>query len=115
MMKSYKKLTTEKQDLISGYLFISPFIIGFLMFIIVPMTISLYIAFHKYDMLTPAQFIGWDNFKQILFTDDKFRTSLAVTLKYVAMAVPLRLTVALAVAMLINRPSRLSGLYRVLF
>lgn len=115
MFKSYQKLSTTKQDLVSGYLFISPFIIGFLMFIIVPMTISLFIAFHKYDMLTPAQFIGWDNFKQILFSDDKFRTSLSVTLKYVVMAVPLRLSVALAVAMLINRPSKLSGLYRVLF
>ena len=115
MFKSYQKLSTTKQDLVSGYLFISPFIIGFLMFIIVPMTISLFIAFHKYDMLTPAQFIGWDNFKQILFSDDKFRTSLSVTFKYVVMAVPLRLSVALAVAMLINRPSKLSGLYRVLF
>lgn len=115
MMHKFKKLSTKKQDFISGYLFISPFIIGFLMFIVVPMIISFVISFHRYDLLTEAKFIGFDNFTEVLFDDPKFRTSLSVTLKYVAMAVPLRLIVALAVAMLINRPSKLSGLYRVLF
>ncbi|MDE1548121.1 carbohydrate ABC transporter permease [Jeotgalibaca caeni] len=115
MMQKFKKMSTAKQDLVSGYLFISPFIIGFLMFIIVPMIISLVISFQRYDLLTEPKFIGLDNFKEILFDDPKFRTSLSVTLKYVAMAVPLRLIVALSVAMLINRPSKLSGLYRVLF
>lgn len=115
MFKFYKKLSSDKQDLLSGYLFIAPFIFGFLMFIIVPMGISFFISFQNYDLLTPGKFIGLENFKKILFEDEKFRLSLLVTLKYVIMAVPLRLIIALAVAMLINRPSKLSGLYRVLF
>jgi multiple sugar transport system permease protein len=115
MFKFYQKLSSDKQDVISGYLFIAPFIFGLLMFIIVPMGISFFISFQNYDLLTPGKFIGLDNFKKIILDDEKFRLSLMVTLKYVIMAVPLRLIVALAVAMLINRPSKLSGLYRVLF
>jgi multiple sugar transport system permease protein len=111
----FKRLSTTKQDNISGYMFISPFIIGFFTFIIVPMAISLFMAFQNYDLLTEAKFIGLENFKNILFNDPKFKQALMVTLKYVITAVPLRLFFALAVAMLINRPSNLSGLYRVLF
>src|SRR5699024_6896340 len=111
----YRLLSIEKQDNISGHLFISPFIIGFLAFIVVPMGISLYMSFHDYDLLTEAKFIGFDNFIRIFTKDPKFKQSLLVTFKYVLTAVPLRLIVALAVAMLINRPSKFSGLYRVLF
>lgn len=111
----YNKLPEKTQNQISGHLFISPFIIGFLSFIVVPMGISLFMAFHEYDLLTEAKFIGFQNFKNIFTNDPKFVQSLQVTLKYVVAAVPLRLTMALAVAILINRPSKLSGAYRVLF
>lgn len=111
----YNRLPERTQDSISGHLFISPFIIGFLAFIVVPMGISLFMAFHEYDLLTEAKFIGFKNFIKIFTNDPKFVQSLLVTLKYVLMAVPLRLIMALGVAMLINRPSKLSGAYRVLF
>lgn len=115
LMGKFRRLSTEKQDFFSGYLFISPFILGFLLFIVVPMGISLFMSFHNYDMLTEAEYIGFDNFTKIFFDDPKFKQALMVTFKYVISAVPLRLVIALAVAMLINRPSKLSGLYRVLF
>ncbi len=111
----YRLLPIAKQDNISGHLFISPFIIGFLAFIVVPMGISLYMSFHDYDLLTEAKFIGLQNYIKIFTSDPKFKQSLGVTFKYVLTAVPMRLIVALAVAMLINRPSKFSGLYRVLF
>jgi multiple sugar transport system permease protein len=111
----FSRLPESKQNLVMGYLFISPFIVGFLAFIIVPMGISLFMSFHDYDLLTEAKFVGLANFKTIFTNDPKFMQSLLVTLKYVVIAVPLRLIVALAVAMLINRPSKLSGVYRVLF
>ena len=111
----FNRLPESKQNMVTGYLFISPFIIGFFAFIIVPMGISLFMSFHDYDLLTEAQFVGWNNFITIFTNDPKFVQSLTVTLKYVVLAVPLRLIVALAVAMLINRPSKLSGAYRVLF
>lgn len=113
--KKVAKPKTEKSDVFTGYLFISPFIVGFLLFIIVPMGISLFMSFHSYDMLTLAVYTGLDNFKKIFTDDPKFIQALKVTFKYVISAVPLRLIMALAVAMLINRPSKLSGLYRVLF
>lgn len=111
----FNGLSETKQNMVTGHLFISPFIIGFLAFIVVPMGISLFMSFHEYDLLTEAKFVGLQNFVKIFTDDPKFKQSLFVTLKYVVIAVPLRLTVALAVAMLINRPSKLSGVYRVLF
>ncbi|XUB37348.1 multiple sugar transport system permease [Enterococcus sp. DIV0876] len=111
----FNRLPETKQNMLTGYLFISPFIIGFFAFIIVPMGISLFMSFHDYDLLTEAKFVGLNNFINIFTNDPKFVQSLTVTLKYVVVAVPLRLIVALAVAMLINRPSKLSGVYRVLF
>ncbi len=115
MKGKFRSLSTSRQDNLSGYLFVSPFIIGFALFIVVPMGISLFMAFHNYDMLSPAKFTGLQNFTKILTDDPKFRESLLVTLRYVVFAVPLRLIIALAVAMLINRPSKMSGAYRVLF
>ncbi|EAG2309884.1 sugar ABC transporter permease, partial [Listeria monocytogenes] len=61
----FNRLPESKQNMVTGYLFISPFIIGFFAFIIVPMGISLFMSFHDYDLLTEAQFVGWNNFKTI--------------------------------------------------
>jgi len=115
LMGRFGTLSSEKQNNISGYLFISPFIIGFLSFIVVPMAMSLYMSFHDYDMLSSPEWVGLDNFTELFTEDSKFIQSLKVTFTYVLTAVPLRLITALAVALLINRKSKLSGAYRVLF
>lgn len=97
----------------AGYGFILPWIIGFLGLTFIPMIALLYFAFAKYDLLSAPKFIGLDNFIAI-FHDPKFYTSLKVTLKYVLISVPLRLIVALGVAMLLNRGFKLIGTYRTL-
>ncbi|WP_462405411.1 carbohydrate ABC transporter permease [Gracilibacillus sp. Marseille-QA3620] len=102
-------------DNLAGYSFISPFIIGFLAFTVLPMLVSLYLSFTSYDLFTSPKWIGFENFKEMFFNDDKYWQSIKVTFTYVMAGVPLRLTFALLVAMLLNRASRAVGLYRTLF
>lgn len=103
------------KDNLSGYAFISPFIIGFTTFTVVPMLISLYLSFTNYDLFTTPTWIGLGNYKEMFFGDEKFWKSLSVTFYYVLAGVPLRLMFALFVAMLLNQNMKGIGIYRVLF
>jgi len=87
---------------LAGYLFLSPWLIGLLGFTIIPMFTSLYLSFTHYDILTPSHFIGFENYTR-MFTDGKFIKSLSVTFKFVFISVPLRVSFALFIAMLLNR------------
>jgi multiple sugar transport system permease protein len=97
---------------VAGYVFILPFIIGFLAFLALPMILSLFFSFTDYDILGSPKFIGLENYKTMFFDDIKFWKVFKVTINYVIFSVPLRLIMALAVAMLLVRNSRLSSLYR---
>ncbi|WP_058306257.1 carbohydrate ABC transporter permease [Gracilibacillus massiliensis] len=98
-----------------GYLFIGPFIIGFLAFTIIPIVSSLYFSFTSYNMFTTPQWIGVENFKEMFTSDPRYIHSLKITFIYVFVGVPLRLAFALIVAMLLNTASRAVGLYRTLY
>ena len=91
-----------------------PFIIGAVLFLFVPLGISLYYAFCDYNILSPAVFTGLDNFKN-LFKDELFYQSLKVTLFYTVVSVPLKLIFALLVAMLFQKTTRAAGIYRGLY
>lgn len=92
-----------------GYLFISPWIITFILFGLVPILISLGLAFTNYDILSGGEFIGLDNFHRMFFEDPRYLKSVAATLRYVVFSVPLRLIFALVVAVLLNSKRR--GVY----
>jgi multiple sugar transport system permease protein len=99
-----------RQNNLVGYLFISPWLIAFLLFTFIPITISLLLAFTDYDLLSGKwNFIGLDNFQRMFFDDIRYGRSVAATLRYVIAAVPLRLAFALGVAMLLNTKRR--GVY----
>ncbi|MEM6428240.1 MAG: sugar ABC transporter permease [Deinococcota bacterium] len=92
-----------------GYLFISPWLVIFLLFTLIPMLASLFLAFTDYDLLGSWRFVGFENFNRMFRWDFRYLNSVRATLKYVAFAVPLRLVFALLVAMLLNTTHR--GLY----
>jgi multiple sugar transport system permease protein len=100
---------------LTGYMFISPWLIGLLVFTIGPIIYSLFLSFTQYNLLSPPQWIGIDNYKQIFLTDDLFYKSLWVTFLYVITSVPLKLIFALFIAVLLNRSMRGIGAYRLLF
>lgn len=104
-----------KQNNLAGYLFISPWLIGFLLFTLIPMAISLWLAFTDYDILGDWKFIGLQNFERMFFKDVRYANALEATFKYVLAAVPLRLMFALGVAMLLNTKRNGVYLYRAAY
>ena len=98
-----------------GYILIAPWLIGFLIMYAIPMVISLYFSFTKYNLLSAPKFIGIDNFTRMFFHDPSFWKSLGVTFYYVFMLVPLRLIFAFIVAMLLNSKRKFLGLYRAVY
>lgn len=93
-------------------MYASPFIIGFLAFQLYPFVLSFIYAFTDFSILKPMKYIGFDNFVTMFTNDDKFYTSLFVTLKYVFISVPAKLIFALAIAMLLNKKIKMIGLFR---
>lgn len=98
----------------AGIVFTLPFTIGFLLFMIVPMGLSLYYSFCKYDILSPPVFTGLDNFVK-MFQDETFFKAIGVTFYFALVSVPLRLIFALIVAMLLLKNSKMSGFYRAAY
>ncbi|OPA74068.1 ABC transporter permease [Paenibacillus selenitireducens] len=99
---------------LTGYLFISPFLIGFFLLTLFPMMQSLYFSFTDYSLLQPAQWVGTKNYMRMFTSDPTFKTSLGVTFTYVIFAVPLKLMFALLVAMLLNKNMKGMSFYRTL-
>lgn len=99
----------------AGYVFILPFIIGFLAFTIIPIFFSFALSFTSYDVLSAPKFIGIDNYVQMFTNDSKFWKSMGVTFYYALVSVPLRLIFALLLAMILVRPSKASGVYRAIY
>lgn len=106
------KLKSKFIKNLGEYIFILPWIIGFTVFILIPFLCLLCFSFTKYDLLGTPKFIGLDNFKTIFTIDEKFYTSLRVTFEYVFTSVPLKLLVALIIAMLLNQKRKFLGIYR---
>ncbi|MFF5368254.1 carbohydrate ABC transporter permease [Streptomyces sp. NPDC013187] len=104
----------RRRENIAGYLFMSPWIAGFLLLTAGPMIASLYYAFTSYNLFTPPQWVGLDNFTT-MFQDPRWQKSVEVTLKYVVVATPLKLLLALGVALLLAQKRRGQGLYRAAF
>ena len=100
---------------VAGYVFILPFIIGLLVFTVIPFFTSLYLSFTEYNVLSTPKWVGLDNFKEMFFEDDLFWTSFWVTFKFAFIQVPIKLTVSLLVALVLARTTRLTGLYRSAF
>lgn len=98
----------------AGQAFTSPFIIGFLLFMIVPMMISLYYSLCDYNILSAPVFVGLKNYIK-MFSDEVFFKTIGVTFFYALISVPLRLAFALLVAMLLLNSSRLTAFYRAAY
>lgn len=111
-MNPFKKALSREST--AGIIFTLPFTIGFLLFMIVPMGISLYYSFCKYDILSPPVFTGLDNFVK-MFQDETFFKAIGVTFYFALVSVPLRLIFALVVAMLLLKNSRMSGFYQAAY
>ncbi|MCW5848993.1 MAG: sugar ABC transporter permease [Anaerolineae bacterium] len=106
----------EWREWVEGYLFASPFIIGFLVFVAYPMAYSLWLAFQRWDgiPLTPARFIGLANFQKAL-TNENAVLSLYNTAYYTFLAVPFQLIISFVLALALTQNMRFRDLYRAGF
>ncbi|ACT04142.1 carbohydrate ABC transporter permease [Paenibacillus sp. JDR-2] len=114
-LEQVKKIRSKRWETpITGYLFLSPWLIGFLLLTLGPMIMSLYYSFTDYSLLEAPNWVGFDNYKQIFTNDDVFPKSLKITITFVLFTVPLRLLFALCIAMLLNRKMKGMSFYRTM-
>jgi multiple sugar transport system permease protein len=98
-----------------GYIFIAPWLIGFLIFSLGPVIASFVLSFTEYELITEPRWIGFDNYVEMLTGDRLFWQSLYNTLYYTLFSVPLGLIFAFLLALLLNRKLPGIGLYRTVF
>lgn len=115
---SSRKITTaftlkgRWESPIAGYLFISPWLLGFLLLTLWPMIQSMYYSFTKYTLLDAPEWIGLRNYERIFADDEMFRQSLKITILFVVLSVPIKLFSALMVAMVLNKKIKGISVYR---
>ena len=110
------KIKTElNKNSTAGVVFALPFVIGFLMFMVVPMGMSLYYSFCEFEILGAPTFIGLGNYLKMFTEDETFYKSISVTFFYALVSVPLRLIFALMVAMILQRTTKATGFYRAAY
>lgn len=108
-----KKFTLVRKRV--PFLFILPWIIGFIVFTLGPLVFSLIMSLFDWPIAGEAKFIGLDNFKKMFTADPQFYDSLIITLKFALIFVPLNLFVALVLALLITQPIKGIKIFRTIF
>ena len=106
----------KRQEAIRAYLFLLPWIIGFIVFLVIPLGMAAYSAFTRWILIDPPpRWIGLENFKA-MFTEDKyFWWSLGITLKYMAMTLIPFMILGLAVSLLLNQKLPGMNFFRTVF
>jgi multiple sugar transport system permease protein len=110
-----KGLSRKAKDNLAGYLFISPWIIGFIGLTLGPLLFSLAASFTDYNITSKMNFVGLDNFKRMFTMDDLFRTSLYNTLYYVIFSVPLTTAGAILLGVLLNQKVKGMKVFRTIY
>lgn len=113
-MLSKIKHITEKQSF-WGYVFVSPWLIGFLIFGLYPIIMSIYYSLCQYDVLRIPQFIGLDNYKELLFNDDYFWVSIYNTLFYLVFRTPFVIIGSLLLAILVDNSIKGMKFFRTVY
>ena len=99
---------------LTPYLLVSPYLVHFLVFIAFPVFFSIILTFHKWNIISPMEYTGLNNYLR-LFKDDLFLRSMLNTLVFLAIHIPLQIIVALFLAEVLNQKIKLRGFYRAAF
>ena len=97
-----------------GYIFIAPWLIGFVLFVAGPMLGALVLAFMSWDLFSAPRFTGLDNFRQLV-RDPLVRTALWNTAYFTFISVPLNLAASLGTALLLNQRLHFQSWFRTCF
>jgi len=97
-----------------GYALLAPSLFGVVTFLLLPMLVVLWLSLHRWDLLGPIRYVGLDNWHSVL-TDPPFRTSLLVTLAFIAIVVPVQTVLGLIAAAMLARRLPGTGVFRTLY
>ncbi len=111
--KAVEEKVVGKQDKM-GRLFVSPPVLLFLVFTLLPMIMAIALSFTRYDIINPPKFVGLANFKKMV-GDEFFWIAMKNTCVYTIMYVPAGLLLSLGAAMFLNAEQKFVGLFRTLF
>lgn len=106
--------TLRRQRTITAYLFISPFILGFFFWFVIPALTAAWLVFYDWNMIRRPIFVGLHNFDKLI-NDDLFFQSLKVTTLYTVISVPLSLVLSFLLALLMNSKVRGIALFRTIY
>lgn len=112
--KPFFHMSMRRREAMFGYIFLSPWLVGFVVFLLGPMLASIYLSLTQYKMISPPVFIGLANYERML-TDQFVWHSLRVTATFTFFSVPLGIICAMAVAVLLNQKIVASGIFRTVF
>jgi multiple sugar transport system permease protein len=104
----------KRRNVLSALLFLSPWIVGFLVFTAWPMIYSAYLSLTDYDVINNPEFIGIENYVEMA-SDEKLLLALGNTAFFTFLQVPLYVVVSLGLALLLDRAGRASGFFRTVF
>jgi multiple sugar transport system permease protein len=110
----WRRSRLMRQEAIDGYLFIAPWLLGFILWVAGPMIASVVLSLMRWDLFSPPAWVGLENFKQ-LFRNPLVGISLWNTAFYTFLSVPLNLIVALTTALLLNQRLRFQAWFRTFF
>jgi multiple sugar transport system permease protein len=102
MNANSKPMSIRRREALWAYLFISPWLIGFVIFTLGPMIASLVLSLTEYKITAPPVFIQFDNYIKLFSADPKFWHSLGITVRFAAIAIPLNLLFGFVLAFLLN-------------
>ncbi|MBP2437022.1 multiple sugar transport system permease protein [Microbacterium amylolyticum] len=103
------------REMLAGYAFLTPWLIGFIGLTVGPMAYSLYLSFTSYNLFSPPRWIGLGNYIRMFTDDPVFIQSATITLTYVIVGTPIKLAAALSVALLLNYRDRGAAFFRSAF
>ena len=98
-----------------GYLFLLPSLIGFIVFVLAPIVISLALSFHQWDLITPPKFIGGANYIELFTNDPIFGGVIKNTFWYTVLIVPVQIVLGFILAVILNSGLRAARFYRMLY
>jgi multiple sugar transport system permease protein len=111
----WNRLNLSRREAVAGYLFIFPWLFGFLLLRLGPMLASLLLSFTEYDITSAPVLIGVQNYMRMFTGDPAFWDSLRVTLTYAIFAVPIGLALSLLIAILLNQKAPGMTIWRTIY
>lgn len=112
--RTHPRLSLSQREAIWAYIFISPWLIGFIIFTVGPMLASLYFSFTDYDIVSSPKWVGISNYINLVH-DQLFWHSLGITFKFALVALPLNLVISYLIAVLLNQNIAGRNIWRTVY